>query len=132
MVTTTAYRDHLAQVLRVAPVVLLAVPVARAGLGRHDDARLRAVYTRLPGALGADDLAVLILLGVLTEVPDCAVVMLGVPVEGVLDDLAVATYGVVNLDARYPEHRPDARGDHHDGGLDAVLGPRPVFPPHPR
>ena len=76
------------------------------------------------------DLAVLELRGVLAEVPDRAVGVLGVPVEGVLDDLAVEGDGVAD------DAGGDAVGDlagHCGGGDDdahllAVLGGLPVGP----
>src|SRR5215212_823585 len=67
-------------VLCDALVVLLAVGVADLGISGHDDTRLGSVLPGFPGPLAARDLAVLVLLGVLSEVPDVAFLVLGVPV----------------------------------------------------
>jgi hypothetical protein len=63
-------------------VVLLPIGFARLWVGRHDDARLRAVDPRFPRVAGLDETTALQLEGVLTHVPDVAVLVLGVPIEG--------------------------------------------------
>ena len=83
-------------------------------VGGQQDARLSAVDACFPGACGADDSAVLVLLGVLAQVPEVALLVLRVPVVGVLDDLPVLADDVVHhagLDAhdvlRLVGHRDD-------------------------
>ena len=51
-------------------------------------------YSHAP--VGVDGLAVLVLVRVLAEVPDVAVLVLGVPVVGVLDHLAVDVHRVAH------------------------------------
>ena len=80
--------EDLAVVLGLALVVLLPVLHAVGGVGGHDDPGQRTVDAGLEGAgPGRADLAVLELGGVLAEVPDVALGVLGVPVERVLDQL---------------------------------------------
>jgi hypothetical protein len=58
-----------------------------------------AIAPSTPGlerAFATGDLAVVELSGVLSEVPDIAVGVLGVPVEGVLDELTVLGDGVAD------------------------------------
>src|SRR4029450_3533586 len=98
-------RPHLGDlghVLRLALVVLLPVGVADRRVGLHDDPGQRPVDPGLPRALGALDLAVLVVLGVLAHVPDVAVAVLGVPVVGVLGDLVVHAHGVAHHHDRDP------------------------------
>src|SRR3989304_4331068 len=91
------------------------------------------VHARLPRAGGRDDLSVLVLLGVLPEVPDVSVGVLGVPVVGVLDDLAVLGHDVVD-DPRLDAH--DLLGLVRHRYFDALLIPLrvglPVDPRAPR
>ena len=54
--------------------------------------------------VGVDGDAVLVLVGVLAEVPHVAVGVLGEPVVGVLDDLAVDVHGVADDDGGDPHH----------------------------
>ncbi len=71
----------------------------------HQHARHRSVHTPLPRPGDRDDLTVLELLGVLTQVPDVAGGVLGVPVVGVLDHALIVGDHVVDHD----------RGDSVDG-----------------
>src|SRR5512132_2520725 len=65
--------DQLKGVLGLALIPLLAEPATDLRVGLHEDPRLSAVDSGVPGALGADDLAATVQLGgVLTEVPDVA------------------------------------------------------------
>src|SRR5438046_4547214 len=66
-------------------VVLLPVAVARLRIAGHDDSRLGAVDARLPRVACLDEVSVVQLEGVLAHVPDVALLVLRVPVEGPLD-----------------------------------------------
>src|SRR5919106_5919174 len=112
--------QDLARVLRLAGVVLLPVGHSDLGVRRHDDARLGAVDAGLPRAARADDLAVLVLLRILAEVPDVAVAVLRVPVVGVLDHGAVLGHDVVHDRRLDAEDRLSAACDRD---LDALLVP---------
>jgi hypothetical protein len=103
--------EHLRRVFGDARIVLLAVAVADPGAGLHDDARFGAVLAGLPGALGADPQAVPVRLGVLAEVPDVALAVLGVLVEGVLDEPAVSGDPVVHDHGGHAEDPLGAAGD---------------------
>src|SRR5262245_38490302 len=65
-------------------VVLLPIDVARLGVPFHDDPRLAAVDRGSPGVARPHEPAVLQLQRVLAHVPDAAVLVLCVPVEGAL------------------------------------------------
>src|SRR4029453_9546454 len=84
---------------------LLPIGFARPWGGRHDDARLRAVDPRFPRVAGLDETTALQLEGVLTHVPDVAVLVLGVPIEGPFHRGTVLGDRVPN------DRRPDAE-DH--------------------
>jgi hypothetical protein len=120
--------EHLGLVLGLARVVLLPVRVADLWLGRHDDAGLGTIHPGLPRTLGADDLAVLVLGALFTEIPDGAVGVLGEPVVRVLDDLAVEGDGVAHDQAGHAHHLARLVCDLHDGALKAVLGATLVHP----
>ena len=109
--------EDRARVLGFALVVLLAVGLADLWRSRHDDAGLGAVHAGLPGALRAD-LAVGVLLRLLAEVPDVPVTVLGVPVERVLDHLAVLAHHVVHDRGGDAEDLSRLVGD---GDLDLLL-----------
>src|SRR5918998_281126 len=94
-----AEREHLPAVLGLAGAVLLAIPHPDPRARGHDHPRLRAIDARLPRARARADLAVLVLLRVLAEVPDVAVGVLRVPVLRVLDEPAGLGDAVVD-DAR--------------------------------
>jgi hypothetical protein len=103
--------QDLAHVLGLAGQVLLAVGGADDGCGGDDDPGFGAIDTGEPRARGADDLAALELLGVLAEVPDVAGSVLGVVVEGVLDDLAGEAADVVDDDRGDAGDELGVRGD---------------------
>jgi hypothetical protein len=69
-------------------VVLLPVAVAMPRVRRHDDAGLRAVDSRFPGVACPYEASVLELERVLAQVPDVALLVLRVVVEGPLDGAA--------------------------------------------
>src|SRR3712207_1965070 len=97
--------EYLGHVHGLAWVVLLMVALSHLRVGRHYDARLGPIHPGLPRTLRANDLAVLVLLGVLPEVPDGAFLILGEPVVGAFDKLAVLPFLVVDhyaLHAHYP------------------------------
>lgn len=83
-----------------------------------------------PCAVGVDGHTVVELAGVLTEVPDVAPVVRRVPVEGVLDGLAVDGDGVADDEGAHAHDLAGLAGDLYDGALDAVRGPRLIDPPH--
>ena len=95
--------DDRSTVLGMTRVVLLPIGKPGARPGGHHDARLRPVDAGLEGALGRHELAVLVLPGALTEVPDVACAILRVPVPRVLDEDAVLGDGIP-----------------HDAGVDPV------------
>src|SRR6266545_561384 len=66
-------------------VVLLPVAVARLRVAGHDDSGLRAVDPCLPGIACSDEVSMLQLEGFLAHVPDVALLVLRIPVEGALD-----------------------------------------------
>src|ERR687898_1691274 len=113
--------EHLRHVLGLAFVVLLAVGLPHLGMGLHDDRRLCSVNPFLPGALCAHHLAVLVLLGVLPEVPDTAFLVLGEPVVGLLDELAVFPSLVVDHDALHAHYLLGVGCDSHLVALLAAL-----------
>lgn len=94
--------QNLRAVLRLAREVLLYVRPGWGSPGRRIP-RQRAVDARLRRAVGADDLAVLVLLRVLAELPDAPVGVLRVPVVRVLYKLAVLHHDVVD-DSRFDAH----------------------------
>src|SRR5215207_10802026 len=96
--------EHLAHVLGLATVVLLAVGVANPRVRLHYDPRLCTVDPGLPRTLPGHDLPVFQLLCVLPEVPDVAVRILGVPVEGVFDQLSFEEDPVPENGALHAEH----------------------------
>src|SRR5919197_74451 len=96
----TAGPENAGLIESVARVVLLAVRLALPRLAGHDDAGLRAVDSRLPGIARPAELAVLDLARVLAHVPDVAGLVLGVPVEGLLDRLAPRGDGAANAQDR--------------------------------
>src|SRR5262249_6971457 len=67
--------QHLPPVLGDAAREFLAVGVPNLWMALHDDPRLRPVHPSFPGAFGAD-LTVVKGLGVFTEVPDVAILVL--------------------------------------------------------
>src|SRR5215208_3149763 len=87
-------------------------------MGLHYDPRLGSVDPCLPRALGAHHLAVLVLLGVLPEVPHGAFLVLGEPVVGLFDELAVFPSLVVDHDALHAHY---LLGLVSDGELVALL-----------
>src|SRR4029453_4637555 len=103
---------------RPALVVLLPVGHPRMRVGRNEDAGLGAVDAALPGAFRRGHLPVLLLLRVLAHVPDVSLVVLGVPVVGVLLDLAATGGDVVHDPGVDPE---DLLGCPGHGDLDALL-----------
>src|SRR5215204_4116233 len=109
---------HLRHVLGLAFVVLLAVGLPHLGMGLHDDPRLGSINLCLPRALCAHHLAVLVLLGVLPEVPDAAFLVLGEPVVGPFDELALFPSLVVDHDALHAHY---LLGLVSDGELVALL-----------
>src|SRR5262245_61368374 len=58
-------------------------------MGPHDDARLGAVLPGLERSCGTDDVAVLVLLSVLSEIPDVACRVLGIPIESLFPELSI-------------------------------------------
>src|SRR5215213_1162521 len=105
--------DRFGHVLGLAFVVLLAVGLTHLRMGLHDDPRLGSVDPGLPRALCAHHLAVFVLFGVLPEVPDVALLVLGEPVVGPFDQLAVLPSFVVYHDALYAHHLLGVVGDGH-------------------
>ena len=79
-------------------VVLLAVLIARLRVARHDDSGLGALDPRQPRVACLDEVAVLLLQGVLTHVPHVPLLVLRVVVEGPLDRGPVLGHGI-------PHHR---------------------------
>src|SRR5215218_7961686 len=90
-------------------------------VGLHDDPRLGSINPCLPRALCANYLAVLVLLGVLPEVPHGAFLVLGEPVVGLFDELAVFPSLVVDHDALHAHHLLGVVGDCHLVALLAAL-----------
>lgn len=87
----------------------------------HDDARLRAVLPCLPRARRVDGPVLLVVLRRLPEIPDVAVLVLGVLVEGVLDQLPVEAYPVPEDDAGYAEDLLGVAGHVILDALEAVF-----------
>src|SRR5215470_2529611 len=116
--------DHVYLVLGLALEVFLVEAVADGRVGFHDDAGLCAAYAGLPGAGGVGELAGLVVEGSggLAEVPDVAVLVLGVPVVGVLVELAVAEHGVVHDHRRDAQDRFGVTGDLGKVAFGSVLG----------
>src|SRR5207247_8051279 len=98
-------------------VVLLPVGVARLGVARDDDSRLSAFDPRLPGVACLDEAAVLELEGVFAHVPDVALLVLRVPVEGPLDRASVLGDRVPDDGALDAEDPFGPMGDHLVVGL---------------
>src|SRR3954453_22980216 len=95
-------RLDLEVILGMTLVVLLAVGATRARLRRHEDPGPGSCRAVLPRALAARDAAMEVeLLGGLAEVPDIAGRVLAVPVERVLDEVAVLEDAVMDY-ARTP------------------------------
>src|SRR5919112_3351958 len=104
---------HLRLVFCLAFVVLLAVGLPHLRMGLHNDPRLGSVNTCLPRTLGTHHLAVVVLLGVLPEVPDTAFVVLGEPVVGLFDELAAFPSPIIDHDALHAHHLPGLVGNAH-------------------
>ena len=111
--------DDAGLVLRHAHEKFLAIAVANSGVRQHDDAGLGSISARLPAALGAHHLTVLILLGVLPQVPDVSLLVLGVPIEGLLLQLSVHEDAVQNHDGADPQNALPVVS--HDGHVDLGL-----------
>src|SRR5919108_1739304 len=109
----SAAPQHAGLIERVARVVLLAILVALLRVARHDDSRLRALDAALPGVAHLDEVAVLELARVLPHVPDVPVLVLGVPVEGLLDRPPVGGDGVAHHRAGDTENLNRPWGDDH-------------------
>src|SRR5215213_6374703 len=101
----------------MAGVVLLTVRQPLPRVARQQDPGAGAVHAGLPGAFRRY-LAVLVLLRVLAQVPDVAVVVLRVPVVRVLDDVALLRDHVVD-DAGLDAEDPLGPGRHRH--LDALV-----------
>src|SRR5918995_7096488 len=86
-------------------------------MGLHDDPRLGSVDPSLPRALCAHHLAVLVLLGVLTEVPHGAFLVLGEPVVGRFDELVAFPFPVIYHDALHTHYLLGLVGDAHLAAL---------------
>src|SRR5829696_3895321 len=82
-------------------------------MGLHDDPRLGSVNPCLPRALCAHHLAVLVLLGVLPEVPDGTFLVLGEPVVGLFDELALFPSPVIYHHALHAHHLLGLVGNAH-------------------
>ena len=117
--------EHLEMVLGVAPPVLLEAFLADARVGRHQNPGARALHARPPRALAARHLAALVELGgVLAEVPDVALRVLGVPVVRLLLEVAVEPQAVVDDHALHAGDLDRPVGDrHHLARALAVLDP---------
>src|SRR5918993_1239838 len=89
-------------------------------MGPHDDPWLGSVHPGFPRTLGTHHLAVVVLLGVLPEVPHGAFLVLGEPVVGLFDELAVFPFLVIDHDALYAHH---LLGLGCDGHLAALCTP---------
>jgi hypothetical protein len=109
--------QHRGRILGLAGVVLLAIRHADLGCSRHGDARLGAVDPGLPGSRRRDDLPVLVLNGLLAEVPDVPVGILRVPVVRVLDRDAVFGDEVMDDASLDPHHLARLLGDPHGDRL---------------
>src|SRR5918995_819001 len=86
-------------------------------MGLHDDPGLGSVDPCLPRALGAYHLAVLVLLGVLPEVPNGAFLVLGEPVVGPFDELVAFPFPVIYHDALHTHYLLGLVGDAHLAAL---------------
>ena len=96
-------------------VVLLPVAVTRPRIGGHDDSGLGAVDSGPPGVARLGEPSVLPLERVLTHVPDVALLVLGVEVEGPLDRPAA-------LGHRIPDDRAlDAQNLFRLSGHDLIV-----------
>src|SRR5215203_4767812 len=104
---------HLRLVFGLAFVVLLMVGLTNLRVGLHDDPRLGSINPCLPRALCANYLAILVLLGVLPKVPHTAFLVLGEPVVGLFDELAVFPSPVIYNHALYAHHLPGLVGNAH-------------------
>src|SRR3954469_843213 len=114
--------DDARAVLGLAPVVLLAIGQADPRVRGEDDSRVGAVDACLPRAFLRLGLSVLVLGRVLAEVPEVALAVLGVPVEGVLLDLAVLAHLVVDDASLDPHDRLGPIRDGHDHARGGALG----------
>ena len=126
------YAEHPRRVFGVTAVVLLAVRDPRARLRLHDDAGVRIVDARLPGAFGADLSVLGELLGVLAEVPDVAPAVLRVPVERFLGDAIPDANDIVHDDARNTEDLARLVRDLDRVGFGPVRSLHCVRPPRTR
>src|SRR5215211_9183505 len=90
---------HLGSVLCHTLRIFLAIRLTHSRISLHGDARLGPLDARLPRPFVAGNLAVLVLRDVFPEVPDVALLVLGVPVVGLLDQLAAFGHPVVHDDA---------------------------------
>jgi signal transduction histidine kinase len=89
---------------RLAGPVLLVASGADLGMGRHEDAWLRSLDTRLPASRPADHLARRVVLpGSFAEVPNVALLVLGIPVPGPFDDMALLGKRVSDHGGRHAE-----------------------------
>src|SRR5918995_2852279 len=86
-------------------------------MGLHDDPGLGSVDPCLPRALGAYHLAVLVLLGVLPEVPHGAFLVLGEPVVGPFDELVAFPFPVIYHDALHTHYLLGLVSDAHLAAL---------------
>src|SRR5437899_2395271 len=106
---------------------LLAGAVADLGVRRHEDARSRPTHARPPAAFPAHDLAGAVeRRGVLAEVPDVALAVLGVEVGGALRQAALLEQAVADDGRSYARDAlcPRRHGHHVDGRapvLDAAI-----------
>src|SRR3954462_15852610 len=81
---SAAAAEHLGLVPGVPGRVLLPVGIAAVRVGEHDDAGLAVADAGLPGPVVLHPAPVLEVARVLAEVPDVALLVLRVPVEGAL------------------------------------------------
>src|SRR3712207_5477739 len=113
--------EHFGHVHGLARIVLLAVGLPHLRVRGHYDAGFGPVHPGLPRPLGAHHLAVFVLFGVLPEVPDGALVVLGEPVVGPFDQLAAFPFPVIDHDALHAHYLLGVGGDGHLAALCAPL-----------
>src|SRR3954469_4938321 len=119
----TEESDDLEVVFGVPFQELLWPALAEPGVAGDVHAGFGAGDSRLPGALGAGDVAMCVELGgVLAEVPDVAVGILAVPVGGALFEPTLHVEAVVDRDTGDAFDHPGLVGDR-----DEVSGPLPVL-----
>jgi len=91
------------------------------GVRIHDDPGKGPVDACLPGSGFVSEDAVLVVAHILAQVPDIPAGVLGVPVEGVFDQLAVKRDSVVH-DRRRDSHDLSPFCEHFNlGALDSVV-----------